>query len=435
MMIKSQADMNVGGRFGYGNGPMLVNGCAQADATIAHDPTVLPTFFAPLTTSLVPYRAGGSATPTFTRATVATVMGVGPTDNAVHGQKLLTVASGEARFQGARRISANNWSATYTDGTPIPSTLLLGYLAEGAATQLVTPTADIRDLTKVTWPAVTMTTALTSTGADGAANSATRCTATGASSTLLHVLAAAASSRTVSCYMRRVTGTGTIKLFQGASKSADLSSSLNSSTYTLVQFNANVDVTLLGYGIEIGTSGDAIDVDFVQFEAGGFATSRITTSATRNADILTYPSSGNATLGPTTIAAEIAVIGQTVNAVSVQIDDGSGDNLMTFGQVTGANKWQHTYLKAAVVQASFVNSGTATYTGVPQKVALIAATNNFTSYLAGASQENDTSVALATGATTIRIGNYVDGILTPFETIRNVRIWQRALSNAQIAAL
>jgi len=88
-------------------------------------------FYAPLTTSLF-FRGTGSAT--FTRASTATVMGYGPTANLTDGQTLLTVDSGEARFVGARRISANNWSDTFADGTPIPEATLLGYLSEGAAT-------------------------------------------------------------------------------------------------------------------------------------------------------------------------------------------------------------------------------------------------------------------------------------------------------------
>ena len=228
-------------------------------------------FYAPLNdagagaVNLVLARGTGSAT--FTRASVATTM----LSNGLIG----AVATGVAR-------------SCYS-----PAGIYLGYLAEGAATQLVTPTASIRDMTDASWVAVTMTTAKTSVGWDGAANSATRLTATGAGATILQTLVAAASSRTYSCGIRRVTGTGTIKLVQGATKSPDLSASLNSSTYTKVELAASV--LNAAYGIEIGTSGDAIDVDFNQFEAGAFSTSRIVTAgATRAADVLTYPTSGNA---------------------------------------------------------------------------------------------------------------------------------------------
>ena len=89
-------------------------------------------FFAPLKSSLTLVRGIGVAT--FTRATGATVMGYGPTANLADGMTLLTVDAGEARFSGARRISANNWSSFFADGSAIPDATLKGYLAEGAAT-------------------------------------------------------------------------------------------------------------------------------------------------------------------------------------------------------------------------------------------------------------------------------------------------------------
>ena len=205
---------------------------------------------------------------------------------------------------GARVFGSTN--ATYGIPAMWDSGGPFGYYAESAGTQLVTPTADISDMTQAGWVGVTMTAAKTSTGPNGIANSASRLTATGASATILHLLVAAASSRTYSAYIRRVTGTGTVKLMQNTSKSADLASSINASTYTLVQFPANVDVTLLGYGIELGTSGDAVDVWNNQFEAGGFATSAMTTAgAARNADVLSYPTSGNISDTAGTTYAEI----------------------------------------------------------------------------------------------------------------------------------
>jgi len=172
-------------------------------------------------------------------------------------------------------------------GTPITAK---GYWPWPAATQLVTPTADIRDMTGAGWVKVTMTTAYTSVGIDGAANSATRCTASGANSTILKTLTAAASSRTYSTFIRRVTGTGTILLKQGAT-TVDITSLLNTVSYTRVELNASVlDVA---YGIQINTSGDAIDVDFNMFEAGSVATPPIETAgATRNADVDSYQTTG-----------------------------------------------------------------------------------------------------------------------------------------------
>lgn len=251
-------------------------------------------FLAELTHSLVLQRGTGS--PTFTRASTATVMGYGPTDNAVDGLKLLTVAANEARFVGARRISEGVWSNTFADGSLIPAATNTGYLPEDAATQLIAVTADIRDMTTANWVlGATMTRARTSVGADGVANSATRLTggAVAATNTILYTVVAAASSRTYSALVRRVTGTGPVRIIQTGTET-DISPQLNTVGYALVQLTASVLNVAMGFKID--TNGDAIDVDFNQFESAtnSSATSRIATGGgVRNKDELEYTSAGS----------------------------------------------------------------------------------------------------------------------------------------------
>ncbi len=208
---------------------------------------------------------GVAVTPTFTRATAAAA-------KLSTGLWKLDVASGLARY-------------SYNGATTAVSTTG-GYFAEGAATQLA---LDVRDMTQVSWVAVTMTTAQTSTGIDGVTNSCTRITAAGANSTILQTLVAAASSRTYSCWVKRITGTGTVLLKQGTA-TLDITALINSATFTRVELPDNE--LNVAYGIQINTSGDALDVDCNQFEAGGFASSPIPAAGTRNADVLTYPTTG-----------------------------------------------------------------------------------------------------------------------------------------------
>jgi hypothetical protein len=84
--------------------------------------------------------------------------------------------------------------------------------------------------------------------------------------------------------------TGTIdnvSLFELAE--TDITSSINSSTWTRVSI-ANETITNPLVGIKLATSGDAVDIDYVQSEAGAFATSPIYTgsaSVTRAADSIT----------------------------------------------------------------------------------------------------------------------------------------------------
>jgi hypothetical protein len=75
-------------------------------------------------------------------------------------------------------------------------------------------------------------------------------------------------------------------------------------------------------GFKISTSGDAIDVDCVQNEAGAEATSPIVTTTavvTRNAESLTYQTAGNTDFAVGTIYAELQCSGSAVSRFAVEI--------------------------------------------------------------------------------------------------------------------
>ncbi len=197
------------------------------------------------------------ATPTFVRATVA-----------------------------AARLSTGLWNLGVAIDTPrshyLANGLYAGYLSEAAATQLA---LNPRDMTQAAWVAVNVTAAQSSTGIDGVATSCTNLTATAGNGTVLQTVVAAASTRTYSAFVKRITGTGTITLTNGVS-TLDITALINTNTFTLVQL---ADSTLnTAFGFTIATSGDSIDVDCNQFEAGTFATTPIPAAGTRAADKLTY---------------------------------------------------------------------------------------------------------------------------------------------------
>ena len=221
----------------------------------------------------------------------------------VRGQGVATFTRATA---AASRLSNGTWNLNVASGTPrshySDTGVYLGYLAENAATQLLT---NPRDMTQVAWVKVTMTTAQTSTGLDGVANSCTRITATGANSTILQTLVAAASSRTYSCYIKRITGTGAIGICQDGATFTDVTASVPAdSKFHLVQLNASQLNAV--FGIRLVTSGDAVDVDCNQFEAGTYATTPIPAAGTRNLDSLTYVTSGNQSDTAGTCYAEVA---------------------------------------------------------------------------------------------------------------------------------
>jgi len=137
--------------------------------------------------------------------------------------------------------------------------------------------------------------ATTATGLDGIANTATTLTATAADATILQPITLASAARCASAYVKRRTGTGTISFTQdGGGSWTDITAQINGSTWSRVQITSTLANPSVGF--KIGTSGDAIDVDCVQNEAGTVATSPIVTTTaavTRNADSDTYQTASN----------------------------------------------------------------------------------------------------------------------------------------------
>ncbi len=109
------------GRYGAGSG-------------VAVDPLTISEFYAPLTHSLTLTRGTGSAT--YTRATTAWEF-----DNE---GKLVTVPSGIPRFGGARFNGTDTWYNTDSGGSPISAASLLGFHAEGARTNSLLYSRDLR---------------------------------------------------------------------------------------------------------------------------------------------------------------------------------------------------------------------------------------------------------------------------------------------------
>ena len=134
------------------------------------------------------------------------------------------------------------------------------------------------------------------TGLDGIANTATTLTAGAADAVILQPISGIASAaRCASAYVKRRTGAGVVSFTQdGGSTWTDITSQINSSTWSRVQITSTLANPSVGF--KISTSGDAIDVDCAQNEAGAVATSPIVTTieaVTRNADSLTYQTASN----------------------------------------------------------------------------------------------------------------------------------------------
>ena len=308
-----------------------------------------------------------------------------------------------------------------------------GYLSEGAGTQILA-TADIRDMTTANWTlGATMTRARTSVGIDGASNTATRLTggAVAATNIITTAIVAAATSRTYSAYVKRVTGTGIVRISQdNFATNTDITSQLVNGSWVLIQLNQTQLNAIMGFKID--TSTDAIDVDCNQFESGAFATSRmLATGAARNADVLTFASAGNVSGTVGTVYAEIVPtsFGGT-NGFGILALDSAGNRPAPFVRIDGYLVMYDGTTETALGAAPTVN--------IVNKVASVWGASSMNcvlnaSAIASAAFDGDMNVG-----TNFLIGGRGTGAGQPnqlYGTIRNIRIFNRALSSAQLAAM
>ena len=116
-----------------------------------------------------------------------------------------------------------------------------------------------RDFTNAAWVKTNVTAALDQVGIDGTANSASKLTATAGNGTALQTVTSTSAVRISTCYVKRVTGTGTIEMTND-----------NGTTWTAVTVTAgwtrvqppNITNANPTFGFRIVTNGDAIAVDY-----------------------------------------------------------------------------------------------------------------------------------------------------------------------------
>lgn len=352
-----------------------------------------------------------------------------------------------AGIDGAKWFTTQNGNTVASNivseatGAVIADATLKGYLSEGAGTQILA-TADIRDMTTANWTlGATMTRARTSVGIDGASNTATRLTggAVAATNIITTLITAAATSRTYSAYVKRVTGTGIVRISQdNFATNTDITSQLINGSWVLIQLNQTQLNAVMGFKLD--TNGDAIDVDCNQFESGAFATSRmLATGAARNADVLTYAITGNisGTAGSVYVEFTPSYSGTpTVAYPSGQgriLDTAGGEPIILLG--SGTN------------QLSMYDNGAGSgfRTGGPSYTAVAGTTNKLATAWGGSSAiaaKDGTASALSSfsgdlsltgGVLYVASNNSGAGQISG--TIRNIRIYNRALSAAQLAAM
>ena len=384
--------------------------------------------------------AKGTGAATFTRATTATTVN--------SAGLIVSVASGTPR--------------SYYD----PTTLgYRGYLAEGARTNLCLQS----NAFTTTWTnSVGLAATQNQTGPDGA-TSAWTMTGTG-TQTNDQAITLTATTHTASIYVKKTTGaTGFPVLECFASPLTALCTidtnngiatvwTAKTGGWTIVTSSATcvsagnfwrVSLTFLATaaswtfrwypctttnatqstGSFLGATGTSVCYG-AQLEAGSFASSYIpttTASVTRNADVLTYPFSGNASSTVGTAFMQCFFPAGTFT--------GGGINryLIDFG-TNAAPMFLNNAGSLLLFDGTATRSFSQTFTGASSKIATSWGGSTSIGSINGGVGSSGFDGDL--GATTaITIGDFGGGSSQPFCTIRNVRIYQTQLSAAQLQAV
>ncbi len=222
-------------------------------------------FQAPLSTNLTP--SVGTAATTFARVNVASYQKAdGTWDEAVNGAPAYSSRGGISRYKSDSALIC-------------PLTALAQ-----------------RDLTQSGWIKTNSTAAKTQTGIKSDANTASLLTATANDATAFYPVTLAAAVRTFSAFVKRVAGTGAVSITRdGGTTYTDITSQINSSTWTRVTLTSTVTDPSIGF--KLAVSGDAIAIDAVNDTATAQMRSPLITQNNRNADNLTFvlPSAIDAT--------------------------------------------------------------------------------------------------------------------------------------------
>lgn len=293
-----------------------------------------------------------------------------------------------------------------------------------------------RDLTNGAWVATTTTPLKNVTGIDGQANSASRLTCDTGGGTLFQTIVNASAARTFSCWMKRITGTGTVSItLDGGSTSTNVTGLINSTTWTLVQMTQTLANPVVGF--IMATAGDVIAIDMCQEETGAFATTpypATTVAVTRNADALTYATGAwlSQLEGSISYAGTAALkIGNGNPAISLE-DGTTNERYSVFGN-TSPNP---AFLVAdgGVTQANIAVAGVTVAADVEFRVAAAYAVNDFAIYANGIAGSTDTSGTLPT-VDRMKVG-YAGSSGNGFTSIvRNLRYFNRRIPNTILQAL
>ena len=304
---------------------------------------------------------------------------------------------------------------TEATGAAIPDATLKGYFAEGQRQNRCLHALDFSNGVWVSGGGGITVATNTAVAPDGTTTADTL-TASGANGTLIQDLGVVASAaKAGGLYLKRKTGTGDIDLtLDGGSTWTTVAVTSDWLLLEKTQTLANED-----FGIRIVTSGDAVYAWTAQVETAAFISSPIpttTAAVTRNADSNTYQTASNFSDTAGTMYAEVTY-DVWANAVGSII--GSATNgMLPLTTNNGVKGYDGTNTVNGTAGAP---SGTVkmaiSWTGSTMKVC-----GNGTAVVSG-------SYDGAWNLATVGIG------VGAFAAIKGLRIWTKALSDAQLVSM
>lgn len=187
-----------------------------------------------------------------------------------------------------------------------------------------------RDFTNAVWTAVNVTATKNQTGVDLGANAACTLTAGAIGGTILQTITHASNTFISSCLIKRLSGTGTISITSDGINYTDVTSQINSGTWTQASGSTVTQANPV-IGIKFGASGDSIAVDCFQTENNTYATNpMITTSAInfRGPEEPTFNTTGTANNAGHAVLNDIFV-GTPMSCVAILSGNKGGTQLIT----------------------------------------------------------------------------------------------------------
>ena len=300
-----------------------------------------------------------------------------------------------------------------------------GALLEGARTNILLWS---RVFDNEAWTATNTAMAANQTGEDGVDNTAYSLWGTDNNGTLCQAVTIASAAYSGSISLKRISGSGTIKLSLdgGATWGSDVASSLSTAIWYR---SAKLAQTLENpsFCVQIGTSGDNVAIDYAQLEAAAFPSSRIPTTTgamTRNTDLLLVPVSGNIN----------ASVGSMSATVDIPAFHSAGHQVLSLGGSNGFFR-RSTGTCFALYDGTASRIGPVWNTVGSTRIAGAYFTDAFRGSVnggtvVGTAFDNDLNL----GAN-MAIGSDTNGTQNVDGHIKNLRIWNRALSDVELQAV